>query len=375
MCKLHKSIYGLKQAPRAWYDKLLNVLVSHDFKPSLADFSLFVQKYGSRITIILVYVDEIMITGNSREYIDQFILQLQSYFPIKDLGELHFFLGLQVKRNSHQLFLSQTKYALDLLEKFNMTGAKPCITPISPHSQLSSSDGTPLSDPSEYRSLVGALQYLTWTRPKIGYAVNQVCLHMQAPTDTHFIAAKRILRYIKSTLDYGILFSKGLLAIHGYSDADWAGSVDTRRSTSSFCIFFGSNPISWSSKRQNGVARSSTEAEYRSLANTAAEVVWVCQLLKDLHLFLSTTPIISYDNQSAVSLSSNPTFHSKIKHFAIHYHFVRDLVHNKSLHVTYLCTLQQVADIFTKGLSGPRLEFLRHKLHISPYRKLQFEEG
>ncbi|XP_026400358.1 uncharacterized protein LOC113296260 [Papaver somniferum] len=319
VCKLHKSIYGLKQAPRAWYDKLLQIILIHDFKPSLADASLFVQKFGSRITVLMVYVDDIIITGNSTEYISQFINHLKTYFPIKDLGSLHYFLGLQVKRNSENLFLSQTKYALDLLEKFNMTGAKPCSTPVSLSTSLTASAGTPLADPSEYRSLVGALQYLTWTRPEIGFDVNQVCLYMQAPTDQHFIAAKRILRYIKGTLDYGILFSKGLFTLHGFSDADWAGSIDTRRSTGGFCIFFGPNPISWSSKRQGSVSRSSTESEYRSLANTTAEIVWVCQLLKDLHLLLPAPPLISCDNQSAVSMSSNPVFHSKMKHLAIDY--------------------------------------------------------
>ncbi|XP_026434283.1 uncharacterized protein LOC113331845 [Papaver somniferum] len=154
-----------------------------------------------------------------------------------------------------------------------MGGAKPCTSPVSAHCKVVAQSGTPLSYPTSYRSLIGALQYLTWTRPEISYVVNQVCQYMHSPTFDHLIVAKRILRYIKGIIDYGILFSKGLTAVHGFSDADWASDPDTRKSTGGYCIFFGSNLIFWSSKRQSTVARSSTEAEFRSLANSAAEVI------------------------------------------------------------------------------------------------------
>ncbi|XP_026399218.1 uncharacterized protein LOC113295077 [Papaver somniferum] len=234
------------------------------------------------------------------------VTQLQASFPIKDLGNIHYFLGLEVKRDNFVLHLSQSKYALDLLKKNNMTGAKACSSPASATVKLSKSDGTLFPDPSEYRSIVGALQYLTWTRPDICYAVNQVCQFMQNPTTTHFEAFKRILRYNKSTIEYGIKFTKGSSFLLGFSDADWAGSIDDRRSTGGYCIFLGDNPISWSSRKKSTVARSSTEAEYMTLAHSAAELVWVCFILNDLHFPLPVVPRLGCDNISSISLASNP---------------------------------------------------------------------
>ncbi|XP_026428727.1 uncharacterized protein LOC113324645 [Papaver somniferum] len=181
---------------------------------------------------------------------------------------------MEVKRSKAGLFLHQTKYSLDLLQKCNMVGSKPCSSPCTPGAKLSITDGEPVSNPTEYRSLVGALQYLTWSRPEIAYAVNRVCQFMHSPTTVHLSSAKRILRYIKGTLGHGILFTKGLSAISGYCDADWAGDPDTRRSTSGFCLFFSNNPISWSAKKQPTVSRSSTEDEYKCLVSTAVEVLW-----------------------------------------------------------------------------------------------------
>lgn len=171
-----------------------------------------------------------------------------------------------------------------------MVGSKPCSSPCPPGANLSATDDEILQNPTEYRSLVGALQYLTRSRPEITYAVNQVCQFMHSPTTLHLTASKHILRYIKGTLGHGIPFTKGLSAISGYCDVDWGGDPDTRRSASGFCLFFGNNPISWSAKKQSTVSRSSTEAEYKCLASTAAEVLWVCQLLRDLHIFLPASP-------------------------------------------------------------------------------------
>ncbi|XP_026432292.1 uncharacterized protein LOC113329655 [Papaver somniferum] len=209
-----------------------------------------------------------------------------------------------------------------------MEGAKPCVTPVSATDKLSSSSGELLSNPIEYRSLVGALQYLTWTRPDITYAVNLVCQYMQHPTTTHLIASKRILRYIKGTLDFGLKFTRGSSFLLGFSDADWAGSIDDRRSTRGYCVFLGSNIISWSSKKQTTVARSSTEAEYRTLAHSAAEMVWICYLLNDLHFPISES------------------------------------LFKGNLWMVYVHTLDQIADIFTKGLHSPRFLFLRDKLMV-----------
>ena len=241
VCKLHKSLYGLKQAPRAWFDKLFQALKSFGFTQSCSDASLFVLK-DPVLVIILVYVDDILISGPDTSVCNRIIQQLGSLFPVKDLGPLHYFLGLEVNRSSQGLFLHQTKYLMDLLQKSKMEGAKPCFTPLAT-AKLDRS-GIPLSNPTDYRSLVGALQYLTWTRPDISFAVNQVCQFMHTPTDLHMQAAKRILRFLKGTLDHGLWFKKSPLTLSAFSDADWAGCVYDRRSTSGFCVYLGTNLIS-----------------------------------------------------------------------------------------------------------------------------------
>ncbi|KAM2735330.1 hypothetical protein PS2_023163 [Malus domestica] len=269
VCKLNKSLYGLKQAPRAWYDKLFQTLISLGFENSKSDCSLFVQHKPSLI-IVLVYVDDILVTGPQSSACHEFIHQLSNQFPVKDLGPLHFFLGLEVQRTTDGLFLSQGKYAHDLLVKTHMDGCKPCSTPLG--TTKLDHTGPLLDNSSEYRSIVGALQYLTWTRPDISFAVNQVCQFLHCPRESHFQAVKRILRFLKGSAHQGLWFKKGSLHLTAFSDADWAGCTFNRRSTSGYCVYFGPNLISWSAKKQHTVARSSTEAEYRSLAHTAAEL-------------------------------------------------------------------------------------------------------
>ncbi|KAM2276855.1 hypothetical protein ACFXTI_035234 [Malus domestica] len=241
VCKLRKSLYGLKQAPRAWFDKLFAVLKSLGFHQSQSDASLFVLQDGVPV-IVLVYVDDILVTGSHTAACQRFIQKLSSVFPVKDLGPLHYFLGLEVQRSADGLFLHQSKYISDLLHKTRMDGAKPCLTPLGSHKL--DHTGSLLPDPTEYRSIVGALQYLTWTRPDLSFAVNQVCQFMHAPREPHLQAAKRILRFLKATVSHGLWFKKGIVHLTAYSDADWAGCPFDRRSTSGYCIFLGSNLIS-----------------------------------------------------------------------------------------------------------------------------------
>uniref|UniRef100_A0A2N9E4D6 Reverse transcriptase Ty1/copia-type domain-containing protein n=1 Tax=Fagus sylvatica TaxID=28930 RepID=A0A2N9E4D6_FAGSY len=308
VCKLHKSIYGLKQAPRAWFESFTTQLLHLGFIASTADSSLFIYHHHTVIAYLLLYVDDIVLTSNSTSFLDGLILQLRKVFDIKDLGPLHYFLGLQVSRTTDTLHVTQTKYASDLLVKHQMVASKPAKTPSSPNTRLSLHEGDLLSDPHGYRSLVGALHYLTFTRPDISFAVHQVCQYMAAPTTTHLSAAKRILRYIKGTLFHGIAFTPGPLTLSVYSDADWAGDPDDRRSTSGLLVYLGSNPITWSAKKQATVSRSSTESEYRALATASAEVCWLRTLLKDLGIYLSQPPILWCDNVSALAIASNPVF-------------------------------------------------------------------
>jgi hypothetical protein len=289
VCKLHKSIYGLKQAPRAWFERFTGQLLQFGFVASTADSSLFICKTKTTIAYLLLYVDDIVLTSNTPTFLDQLIHHLNSVFELKDLGSLNYFLGIQVTRDSTGLHLSQAKYATTLLHKHNMFHTKPISTLCTPNTRLSLHDGTKLSDPHVYRSLVGALHYLTFTRPDLSFAVHQVCQYMASPTSVHLMAAKRILRYLKGTLHLGISFKPGPLTLSTFTDADWVGDQDDRRSISGLLVFLGPNPITWSAKKQLTVSRSSTELEYRALTLASAELCWFRTLLKDWYFHLSSS--------------------------------------------------------------------------------------
>jgi hypothetical protein len=292
VCRLHKAIYGLKQALRAWFTCLSNALIGHGFIASLVDTSLFTFQHGDIKIFILIYVDDIIITGTHSTTIASVISKLQLQFPLKHLGPLHFFLGVQATFSSDGLHLCQTKYISDLLHRTRMLGAKPTKSPCSSGAKLSKFDGEILPDPSEYRHVVGALQYCTLTRPELAFFVNQLCQHMHTPSSAHWTAVKRVLRYLKATPSHGLFYSKGPLQLQAYCDSDWAGSLDDHRSTSGFCVFLVSCLISWSAKKQPVVSRSSTEGEYRSMTIATVELYWLRMLFKDLSIPLSHAPIL-----------------------------------------------------------------------------------
>ena len=238
VCLLHKSIYGLRQAPRAWFEKFSSHLLTVGFTASQADPSLFIYRHGSTVLYLLLYVDDIIITGNLPTAVTELITNLASVFELKDLGPLKYFLGLQIDYKSSGFFVHQSKYALDVLSRHNMTTCKPCTSPFVSCSKLSLDVVEFLLDPTPYRSLVRALQYLTFTRPDLSFAVNSLCQHMQNPTFAHMIAAKRVLRYVRGTLSYGILFQPSPMHLTVFTDADWAGNPVDRRSTTGFLVFF-----------------------------------------------------------------------------------------------------------------------------------------
>lgn len=236
MCKLHKSLYGLKQAPRTWFEKFTTHILTLGFKASSSDSSLFISHEDSSLTVLLLYVDDITVTGNNSSYISSLKYQLSKAFDMKDLGPLHYFLGLEITSTATGIFVNQEKYAIDLLKRIDMIEAKSCETPCAANVKLSKHEGNLRPDPTLYRSIVGALQYLTFSRPDLAFAVNHVCQFMHAPTDLHLAAVKRILRYLKGTTSHGIHFQKGNLDLNAYTDADWAGDPNDRRSTTGFII-------------------------------------------------------------------------------------------------------------------------------------------
>uniref|UniRef100_A0A251VD12 Putative ribonuclease H-like domain-containing protein n=1 Tax=Helianthus annuus TaxID=4232 RepID=A0A251VD12_HELAN len=351
VCRLRKSLYGLKQAPRAWYHRFATFITKCGFHSTSCDTSLFVYRKDSRVAYLLLYVDDI-ITASDDSFLHEIIASLSKEFAMTDLGNLHHFLGIQVTRSQDGLRLSQEAYINDILARANMSSCKPCHTPCDTDSKLSANSGTPMSDPTLYRSLAGALQYLTFTRPDIAYAVQQVCLFMHDPREPHFNYLKRILRFLKGTSTHALHIKPSKsLKLTAYSDADWGGCPDSRRSTSGYCVFLGDNLVSWSSKRQQTVSRSSAEAEYRGVANATAETSWLRNLLLELHIPTREASIIFCDNVSAVYLSDNPVQHQRTKHVEIDIHFVRDKVRIGDIRVLHIPADYQYADIFTKGLS------------------------
>ncbi|KAK9049522.1 hypothetical protein SSX86_031508 [Deinandra increscens subsp. villosa] len=367
VCLLKKSLYGLKQAPRAWYQRFTDYVISLGFRQSRCDNSLFIYQHGTDTAYLLIYVDDIIFTASSTHLRCHIMESLSSEFAMKDLGPLSYFLGISVTRTGDRMFLSQSTYTRDIVERAHMQSCNPVATPVDTNPKLSTDSGPVFDDPTLYRSLAGALQYLTFTRPDITYAVQQICMHMHAPRIDHWNAFKRIIRYLKGTSHYGLSLGRSSTStLLAYTDADWAGCPDTRRSTSGYCVYIGTNLISWSSKRQSTVSRSSAEAEYRGIANVVAELSWLRNLLLELHRPTSRASIVYCDNLSSIYLSGNPVQHQRTKHIELDIHFVREQVHRGKVRILHVPSRFQIADIFTKGLPRLLFEDFRSSLSIRP---------
>ena len=328
------------------------------FCNSISDNSLFVYCHGSDTAYLLLYVDDIILTASSDVVRQSIMSKLSFEFTMKDLGPLNYFSSSTVTCTPTGLFLSQQKYALEILDKADMSQCKPCLdkadmsqckpclnadmslsTPVTISGKLCANASSPCDDPTLYRSLANALQYLTFTRPDISYDVQQVCLHMHDSRVEHMGAIHRILRYIQRTPNHGLhLYKSPISHFLSYTDADWGSCPNARWSTSSYCVFFGDNLISWSAKRQPAVSKYSVEAEYRGVVNAVSKTCWIRNLLLELYCFIPSATLVYCDNVSVFYLAGNPVHHQRAKHIEIDIHFVWEKVRRGDVRVLHVPT-------------------------------------
>jgi hypothetical protein len=361
---LKKALYGLKQAPRAWYERLTEFLVNQGYRKGGNDKTLFVKEKDGKLMIAQIYVDDIVFGGISDQMVQHFVEQMKSEFEMSLVGELTYFLGLQVNQLKDTIFISQSKYAKNMVKKFGMENSGHKRTPAATHLKLTKDEQGVKVEQSLYRSMIRSLLYLTASRPDIAYAVGVCAKYQSDPKASHLIQVKRILKYVNGTYNYGLLYSHcSSTMLVGYCDADWAGNADDRKSTSGGCFYLGNNLVSWFSKKQNCVFLSTVEAEYIAAGSSCSQLVWMKQMLKEYNVEQDVMTLYC-DNLSAINISKNPIQHSRTKHIDIRHHFIRDLVEEKVVNLEHIETEKQIADIFTKALDASKFEKLRGDLGI-----------
>eukprot|EP00253_Pinus_taeda_P023262 PITA_23262 len=329
VCKLKKAFYGLKQDPRACYYRLDKYLHQQGFSKGSANRNLYIKIENKKLLILVVYVDDIIFGNNEEAMSQNFALVMQKEFEMSLLGEMTYFLGLQIQQNKGGC-------------------------------SLSANDESVAVHQPTYRSMIGSLLYLTGTRPDIMHAVRMVGRFQANPRETHLQAVKRIFKCLQGTQNYGLWYPRDAdLTLHAYTDADWAGSVDDRKITSGGAFFMGSRLVSWFSKKQSSISLSTAEAGYVAAASCCTQLLWMMQTLQDYQITCTPPISILCDNTSAIGISKNPVMHSKTKHIPIKYHFLREQVLKQKIKLEYVPSKEQVADILTKPLPRETFEYLR----------------
>ncbi|GAB2273823.1 hypothetical protein Dimus_039054 [Dionaea muscipula] len=381
--KLRKALYGLKQAPRTW-NATLDVFLRDEagFVRCPHEYAIYVKQNKGSLLILCVYVDDIIITGNDSALITVFKQSLVKRFEMTDLGMMSYYLGIQVEQREDGILLSRARvHQESLWNRFGMWSCRLVSTPVLVGIKLSKAGNGHLADPSLYRSLVGSLRYVTCTRPDILYAVGLVCRFMETPTTEHLATCERILRYLKGTFAYGLWYASSSPAtvsvapvllpdsppsfvLSGYSDSDWGGDVDGRKSTTGFLFFFGAAVFTWVSKLQPIVTLSSTEAEYVAVASCVQHGLWLRQLLKELYMEQAMSTVVNVDNQSAIAVAKNPVYHDRSKHIDVRFHFLREAITKGDVELAYVKTQFQLADLLTKPLGYQCFVKMRNMLGL-----------
>ncbi|KAI3503879.1 hypothetical protein L1887_32343 [Cichorium endivia] len=361
--KLDKALYGLHQAPRAWYETLSSHLIDNGFERGQIDSTLFIKRKKADFLLVQVYVDDIIFGSSNEEMCHDFEMVMKGKFEMSAMGELSYFLGLQVEQKKDGMFIHQSKYVYDILSRFKMEDSTEYSTPICVNHNLGpdheSEDDV---DPTQYRAMIGSLMYLTASRPDIMFAVC-LCARFQAnPKESHMKAVKRILRYLKGKPKLGLWYPNDSdLDLVAYTDSDYGGCKSNRKSTTGGCQFLGGRIVSWQCKKQSCVSTSTCEAEYIAAGSCCSQVLWIQQQMRDYGLNFFRTPIM-IDNNATISITNNPVKHSKTKHIDIRHHFIRDCAEKKLIELHKVDTLDNLADLYTKAFDKTRFALLTYAL-------------
>ncbi|KAJ0944585.1 putative RNA-directed DNA polymerase [Helianthus annuus] len=354
--RLHKALYGLRQAPRAWNARLDRSLKEFGFSKCAHEQAVYKVHKPNYIIIVGVYVDDLIVTGSNEEKIQDFKRSMKSVFDMSDLGSLTYYLGIEVHQSKDGIVLKQENYANKILKLAGMTKCNAAKYPMEHKLRLVKDEKGKEVNPTEYRRVIGCLRYLIHTRPDLSYAVGVVSRFMQTPKESHLAAVKQILRYIKGTVGYGLMYQKGGDGkLQGYSDSSHGLNLQDRRGTTGVAFYYSGNLVTWSSQKQNTVALSSCEAEFMAATAAACQGLWLRNLVSNLMGRKAVKVKLLVDNESAIALMKNPVFHGRSKHIDIKYHFIRECVERGQISIEHISGELQKADILTKAL--PRIKF------------------
>ena len=371
--KLHKALYGLRQAPRAWNTHLDRSLKELGFTRCTQEQAVYIRGKNCSGVIVGVYVNDLIITGKDPADITEFKQQMMDEFDMSDLGLLHYYLRIEVGQGNGKISIKQAAYAKKVLEQFGMIECNSIKYPMETKIQVHKDDEGHPVDATEYRRVIGSLRYLLNTRPDLSFAVGVASRFMQSPTEMHQKIVKQILRYVKGTMHYGLVYCSGGGAerITGYTDSDLAGDLDDRKSTGGMAFYVNECLVTWNSQKQKTVALSSCEAEFIAATAAVCQTLWLRSLLSEL-VGEEPKPVrMLVDNKSAIALMKNPVFHGRSKHIDTWFHFIRECVEEGKIMVDFIRREEQRADPLTKALPAVKLATMRHLIGVRDLPPLQ----
>ncbi|KAG7599393.1 Zinc finger CCHC-type [Arabidopsis suecica] len=373
--KLNKALYGLRQAPRAWNNKLNHILLELQFVKCSKEPTVYRREVKEHVLIIAVYVDDIFVTGTSLDIINEFKTEMSLRFDMSDLGKLSYYLGIEVIQHVEEITLNQTRYALKILEEAGMKDCNMVHTPMETGLKLSKCENEKEVDATIFRKNVGCFRYLLHTRPDLSNCVGILSRYMQSPRETHAVAMKQCLRYLKGTTTLGLVYNRceSIPKIVGYSDSSHNVDPDDGRSTAGYVFYLGDSPISWRSQKQETVAMSSCEAEFMGGTEAAKQAIWLQDILSEITGNVCEKVMIKIDNRSAIALTRNPVFHGRSKHIHRRYHFIRECVENGLIEVEHVPGNEQRADILTKALGRIKFKEIRDLIGVQDLKNVEFK--